>query len=169
MSQIDPGASTGLRHERAGDGHVYIGEVGRATRAYGSAIDGYLDAQEYEAAINACRKLIRIAPTVVRTHFTLAYLLLGQGRQAEAAAALERYVDAVQRTGHHPFAVPRLSLVAHTSDDAALQGMVADLLQRLGARGEAERVRASAGTWSPDGDGVRERWERLLEVALRDP
>ena len=146
--------------ESEGDALVYGGDSSRAKVEYGRAIDAFVEAREFDDAIRTCRKLIRIGPDVVRTHFTLAYLLIGRRATEEVALALRDYLDAVRREGVESFAGPRLALLAYVTDDAKLQAMIGEMLVAIRA---AERV--------PDLGNPRdvsERWERLLPIVLKD-
>jgi Flp pilus assembly protein TadD len=105
-------AITGLDFEGLGDEEVYLGDLSAAKRGYGRAIDIYLAERNYGAAIRTCRKLIRLAPDVVRTRFTLAYLLVGQGHFEEATVAVKEYEAAVRLSGTDSYAWPLLTLLA---------------------------------------------------------
>lgn len=105
-------------YEALGDEEVYAGTLAYAKQRYGAAIDEYLRESNYEAAIRTCQKLIRVAPDVVRTHYTLAYLLVGEGRTAEAVAALNRYGAAVESSGAVGYAWTLLTLLAQVTDDS---------------------------------------------------
>lgn len=163
-----PSATLGQEFERHGDERVYEGDLRSAEIGYGKAIDAYLDARLYDAAIRTCRKLIRLSPNVVRTHYTLLYLLTGQGRVGETIGVLRDYVAAVQAGGRHDHAIPLLVLLMHVTDDVRLREETARGLAELGATSAGERALASAGALDRAGIlASRDRWERLLRAALQ--
>lgn len=143
----------------AADALLYEGEVEQAKVRYGRAIDAFLDAGRYEAAMRTCRTLIRIAPDVVRTRYTLGYLLVGCGSPEEAEAVLWKYVRAVQKTRAEAYAVPRLGLLAHVTEDPALCAEIGAMLRELGTESDAEQ---GLGWANP-----RERWAGVLPIVLR--
>ena len=157
--------------EEAGDESVYESAIEEAKVNYGWAIDAFLEARAFEEAIRICRKLIRLSPDVVRTRFTLLFLLVGLARYEEALVALDDYVRVVQASGTRSFAVPRLQLLAHVTQDATTSARIETILAGLGA----EQLGYSAPTTrehlaiEPTSEAERaERWETLLPIALRD-
>lgn len=165
-------ALLGQQLEQRGDAEVYVGDLAYAKVRYGRAIDAYLEARYFEAAIRTCRKLIRLAPDVVRTHYTLAYLLIGDGDFAGAEEVLRDYHDAVAATSTHGYAVPRLRLLAHVTGEPALRARISRILRDLAQAPEPGQP-APPPEPEPDPQPVPDaelqaRWERLLPVALRD-
>jgi tetratricopeptide (TPR) repeat protein len=156
--------------EAAGDESVYESAIEEAKVNYGWAIDSFLEARAFEEAIRICRKLIRLSPDVVRTRFTLLFLLVGLGRYAEARPALEEYVRVVQETGTRSFAIPRLQLLAHVTEDPETNARIESILLGLGAEqlGYAVHTRDPAAAEAMSGAERVERWETLLPIALRD-
>src|SRR5690606_14991448 len=116
-SQGEPPLERAQSFEAAGDECVYASRIEEAKVSYGWAIDAYLESRAYEEAIRICRKLIRLWPEVVRTRYTLLFLLVGLGRDEEARSALAEYVQVVQASGTRSFAIPRLQLLAHVTQD----------------------------------------------------
>ncbi len=156
--------------ETAGDESVYASAIEEAKVNYGWAIDAFLDARAFEEAIRICRKLIRLSPDVVRTRFTLLFLLVGLGRYEEARPALEEYVRVVQQSGTRSFAIPRLQLLAHVTEDPETNARIEEILLGLGAEqlGYSVHTRDHLAA-EPVSDPERvERWETLLPIALRD-
>lgn len=158
------------RFEAAGDECVYASDLEEAKVNYGWAIDTFLDARAFEEAIRICRKLIRIAPDVVRTRYTLLFLLVGLGRYDEARPALDDYLQVVQATGTRSFAIPRLQLLAHVTDDAATIAHIDSILRGLGAEQMGYTVHGPEHQPPEPATGVDrvERWATLLPIALRD-
>ena len=155
--------------EAAADARVYESEVEDAKVNYGWAIDTFLEERAFEEAIRICRKLIRLAPDVVRTRYTLLFLLIGLGRFEEALPALEEYVEVVRKSGTRSYAVPRLQLLAHVTDDARTSSRIVEILRRFGV-GDAEEHAEGRGTTAdlPSEEERLQRWETLLPIALRD-
>lgn len=158
------------RFEAAGDECVYANDVHQAKVNYGWAIDSFLEARAYDESIRICRKLIRIAPDVVRTRYTLLFLLVGLGRYSEARPALDDYLRVVQQTGTRSFAIPRLQLLAHATDDPDTIAHIEEILRGLGAEQMGFTLRGSEQAAPPGSPGSEsiERWETLLPIALRD-
>jgi tetratricopeptide (TPR) repeat protein len=156
--------------EAAGDESVYESAIEEAKVTYGWAIDTFLEARAFEEAIRICRKLIRLSPDVVRTRFTLLFLLVGLGRYEEARLALEEYVRVVQQTGTRSFAIPRLQLLAHVTEDPETNARIEAILIGLGAEqlGYAVHTRDHLSAEAVSSAERVERWETLLPIALRD-
>lgn len=157
--------------EEAGDERVYESAIEDAKVNYGWAIDAFLEARAFEEAIRICRKLIRLSPDVVRTRFTLLFLLVGLARYDEARAALHEYVRVVISSGTRSFAIPRLQLLAHVTDDAETMALIDSILAELGAEQLGYTLHLSRD--DPDSEAHSaservERWETLLPIALRD-
>lgn len=156
--------------EAAGDESVYESAIEEAKVNYGWAIDTFLEARAFDEAIRICRKLIRLSPGVVRTRYTLLFLLVGLGRYDEARPALEEYVRVVQATGTRSFAIPRLQLLAHVTEDPETNARIESILVGLGAEqlGYAVHSRDQLAGEPVSGAERVERWETLLPIALRD-
>ena len=147
--------------EREGDAAVYDGEMATAKSCYGQAIDAYLDAGDFEAAVKTCRKVIRVSPEVARARFTLSFLLIGQGELEEARQQLLGYADAVRAADAGGFAIPRLRLLAHATSDGETRALIQSLIEDL------------SGTTAPVVEHTAEfdaatRWETVLDTVLRD-
>lgn len=154
--------------EAAADALVYRSEVEEAKINYGGAIDAFLEGRDFEEAIRICRKLIRLAPEVVRTRFTLLFLLVGRSRYEEARQALDEYVELVRRSGTRSYAVPRLQLLAHVTDDPDTSARIVASLERFGLGEAGEQVHATAADTTASEEDRMHRWETLLPIALRD-
>lgn len=157
--------------EEAGDGRVYESAIEDAKVNYGWAIDAFLEARAFEEAIRICRKLIRLSSDVVRTRYTLLFLLVGLGRYEEARAALDEYVRVVISSGTRSFAIPRLQLLAHVTDDAETTALIDSILSDLGAEQPGYDLHLSRADTAGEAYSASERverWETLLPIALRD-
>ena len=151
---------------RAGDVAASSGDLPRALRLWGLAIDGYLESSRPDAAAAACRKVIRQDPTVVRAHRTLTLLAIGHGRLDEAATNLRSYVAAATAAGSVGLAVKQLRLMARICPDAEFSRIVAQALRELGDAAGGLRNQAAGnpviGSPSPD---PQERWAAILRAA----
>ncbi|HEX6923945.1 MAG TPA: hypothetical protein VF167_00840 [Longimicrobiaceae bacterium] len=167
--QTSPPLERARAFELAGDECVYDSRIEQAKVSYGWAIDAFLDARSFEEAMRICRKLIRLSPDVVRTRYTLLFLLIGLERYEEARSELLEYARVVRESGTRSFAIPRLQLLAHVTDDPETLQLLESLLSELGAEqlGYSTHLRET-GSPSPSGADRRERWETLLPIALRD-
>lgn len=165
-------AGKGVRGEQfefTADQEVYNGNLASAKQCYGDAIDAYLSEQRYDAAIRTCRKLIRLAPDVVRTHFTLAYLLVGQRRYEGAAEAVSEYEAAVRSSGAESYARPLLTLLAYVTEDEGVRARIRRILSSIGPLGAEVTPATFEATLcevSGTASAIQERWERLLPIAL---
>lgn len=159
----------GREMESRGDAEVYAGDLESAKRRYGLAIDHYVEQRDYNSAIRTCRKLIRLAPDVVRTLYTLAYLLVGEGRFEEAEEALNVYATAVEDSGAESYARSLLTLLAYVTDDLRVRHRVGEILTAIGPLGEAVGWAADEAIASDSAPATppHERWEQLLPIALR--
>lgn len=143
-----------------------------AAPLYGVAIDALLEAEAYEEATRVARKVLRVAPQTVRVRFTLAFLLVGTGDLTEAKEVVTDYATVVRATGTEGFAIPRLILLAHASDDSPFRELVVRVLSFLGATDSQIRActtttSSSEASLSP-GVESKARWHRLLQIAVRD-
>jgi tetratricopeptide (TPR) repeat protein len=155
--------------ERSGDEAVYDGDLLLAKQLYGAAIDAYLAGHAYDAAIGTCRKLLRLAPDAVRTHFTLAYLLVGKGEYEDAVAALEAYGDALCNAEANSYARSLLTLLSYVTDHPRVRSVIERILAEIGPLGEPEpALLPDSEPLAEAGSTEFERWERLLPIALRD-
>lgn len=143
-----------------GDAYVYRGDITRAKESYGSAIDGYLQSRDFAAAIELCRKLIRLAPDVARARYTLAFLLIGRGELQEARSLVAEYGEVVQRADAANFAIPRLQLLSQTTEDELTRMLIDRVIVDLGG---STIPAVSSRTLN-----TKKAWERLLNTVLRD-
>ena len=83
----------------AGDMCFDAGARERALGYYGRAIDVLLEANQIEAAVSVCRKIVRLTPEVVRARCTLAWMALGQGLIQEARQRIADYARSASNAG----------------------------------------------------------------------
>ncbi|HEU5208558.1 MAG TPA: hypothetical protein VFU06_04020 [Longimicrobiales bacterium] len=167
------GPGDGAPFAQAGDLALSGGQRQRALEYYGRAIDTYLSGSRYDAAAAVCRRVLRIAPRAVRTRATLAWIALGRGVHANARREIEEYVRAALRAGEEQRAARQLSLMAQATLDPDLRRIIAELLGRLGAVKEAERVISDMSETSlrrmPSAAEQEQVWAQVLQAALMGP
>ena len=133
------------------------------------AIDGYLVSRP-DAAAAACRKVLRHAPGVVRTHRTLTLLSIGLGNLDEAMAHLRDYVTAAQQAERPDLAVQQLRRVARIAKDERFARRVAEFLVELGdARGGAKMLAEAATFVELGAVNPHDRWAAVLRAAQISP
>lgn len=157
-----------------GDLYIRDGDRDRALSCYGRAIDTHLETGRYNAARALCRKVIIVAPEVVRAHCTLAFLALGEDRIADAEREIGDYVRAARRAGRSDLAARQLRLMANATDDQDIRLALARQLAELGdIRGSNEVFSAvyaeRTGLRSAPRENQRERWARMLRIAVTGP
>lgn len=167
-------AYRGQAHNRAGDVAASAGDVSRALRYWGQAIDEYLEVARPEAAAAICRKVIRQAPGVVRARRTLALLAIGQGYLTEALEQVEAYVAAAVAADQEELAVKQLRLMGEATWSTRFRRRVAELLAELGdADASAYVARALPLTHEAEDGAIpaadHDRWSTILRVALMPP
>jgi hypothetical protein len=167
-----PGAGAGPLNQ-AGDLLLAAGDVMGAVELYGRAVDALVEADRFEAGMALCKKIIRTVPQVVRARCTLAWLAIGAGFTAEAAARVGDYVTAAELAGREALAqlhVRRMGQVAemhelriilgeyllYLGDDAAANEMFGEVFaeRNLGGRREVTMER---------------RWHDVRMAALLGP
>lgn len=105
----------------------------RAMQAFGMAIDSLTECDRLDAAIAQCRRILRLSPSVVRARCTLTFLLAERGDVEEAAAEMERYVEAARRAGVTEIAVRRLRLLSAHPTASRIASAVDRAFVALGA------------------------------------
>jgi hypothetical protein len=151
---------------RAGDLCARNQQRQKALHYFGRAVDAYLQAAYYDAAVAMCRKIIRFEPGVVRAHCTLAMLAVGNRLLGDAEQEIDAYVHAVHRTGTRHLAIPRLRLMAQATVNARVRRRIAEHLRVLGDESGAEVVFAALERPEESRVDDAQQWERLLRVAL---
>jgi tetratricopeptide (TPR) repeat protein len=71
----------------------------RALHYYELAINMYITADQYEHAIDMCKKLIALTAQTVHVGYTLAWLTATRGLISEAKLAIEEYVRVADAAG----------------------------------------------------------------------
>lgn len=139
------------------------GDPRKALQQFGRAIDEYLETAHYNAAIDLCRRVIRLAPQAVRTRGTLAFLLLGQ-ECPSAEAELAAYVDAAREADTTDFAIQMLHMMGTATEDQQIRQLIHHHLLELGDIDSATEVLvdASSRPGAAPGENTRERWLKLL-------
>lgn len=169
-----------LLYSRAGDICANAGDRGRALRYYGGAIDAFLEVGYYDSAAAVCRRVIELAPRVVRARGTLAFLALGEGLQylpfhgrleENARTAIGDYVEAARKVGVEHLVVKRLAIMADVTDNAQVREMIGSYLLELGDAQVADRVlgdvyaeRNQVG--KPREGDQRKRWAVALQTSV---
>lgn len=170
-----PDPTQGQLLNRAGDLCVRAGLRRQAMEYYGRAVDAYLRAGYHDAAAALCRKLIRVAPDVVRAHCTLAFLSIGNEQDGDAQRKIGEYVRAARATRTEKLAISRLHLMAEATDSQVVKWTIAEHLEELHDTLGSHRILTSlaaieAGLQRPvPAADPAERWEHLLQAALTDP
>lgn len=168
-------AYQGQHFNRAGDLCLEAGDVGKALRYWGEAIDAYLGGARPEAAAAVCRKAIRHAPNVVRARRTLALLAIGQGHMEEALEQLEEYVRSAVAANQTELAVKQLRLMGEATWSGRFRHRVALLLTELGDVEAARHVARplpeveKGPEEGPIPAEAHDRWATILRVALMPP
>ena len=150
---------------RAGDQCAAMaGREKLAVSYYGRSINCYIEAGMYGPAAVLCRKLISFSPEVVRAHCTLAVLALLDRQSGDAAREIDQYVRAARRSRTERLAIPRLRMMAETTEEPALRHVLVDALRSLGDMDGANQVLRGMVAVAP-----AEREARLVHVATLDP
>lgn len=172
--EFAPPASRAHFYIRLGHLAMRAEERSRALRYYGRAIDAYLETGYHGAAAALCRKVIAMAPEVVRARGTLAFLTVGFGSPAEAERAIAEYVCAARRAGTEATLTVRLRAMATATADPEIRLTLGRHLNELGDHTGANPV---FGAVFAEQRGIRrapreraaERWADLLRTVIADP
>ena len=171
-ARAEPGTAAHLLN-RAGDLCLGAGDKPRALAYYGQAIDANLRGRRFEAAVGMCHKLLRVAPTAVRTRCTLSWLALGRGDLGEIVEEVGEYVNAAVATGEQDRAAHHLVRMAAASHDGRIHELLAAHLERLGrpaAAADVRRaVRVPGAPTRPLGEAAKtELWDTVVDGALTE-
>lgn len=165
LRKVGQGRDSARLANRAGDLYLVKGERERALQRYGTAIDNYLHAGEYDNAMAVCRKIIRVVPEVIRTRRTLAWLCLGKGFLEIAREHIDAYVQASREAELHSLAVQQLLLMAQFVDREDFRLFLVEKLEELGEHAAAESVRKGHAK-----DAVRNAgWSAVVFAAMLTP
>lgn len=141
----------------------------RSLSYYGRAIDVYVAAQEFEAAVNMCRKIVRLTPEVVRARCTLAWMALGRGLMHEARMRIAEYAEAASVAGKEGAAAHHLRLMTEVAENQEVLESLAEALLQVGDDAGANRAYGAALGRAPLRrirlpDAPDERWATVLEL-----
>jgi hypothetical protein len=160
---------------QAGDACERAGEVALALEYYGQAIDANVKADRFTPAMALCRKVMRVAPNVVRARCTLAWLAIGNGFERDAITLLGEYVSAAQRARCGALAVAQLRRMSEVATGAELRLALEAHLRALGDDATADRLAAESlaacADTSQNGDASvsNARWTTARRGALLGP
>ncbi len=173
MSAIDaaPRDARAPLFNRLGDLYLKAADERQAIKAFGMAVDTYLENGHFDPAAALCRRMIALSPNIVRARCTLAFLSLSKGLVADAETEIEGYVRAARKSGTDELAVARLRMMADATDDheirLALGTQLADLGDVQGSDAVFGAVYAERnGLRSLPQEDQRERWARLLRTTI---
>lgn len=164
-------------YNQAADLCQKAGDIAGAKAYSGRAIDAYLEAGYFGAAAAMCRKLIRLAPDVIRARATLAVLYLGKKLVEDSAFEVELvddYIRAARQEGDDRILIHRLRVMAHATTNQELRVLIAQRLLQLGDDEAGRKIlhtiyREINGLIEPAQLDPSEQWERLQHAALMTP
>jgi tetratricopeptide (TPR) repeat protein len=153
----------------AGDLCFDSGSRERALSYYGRAIDVHLAAEQADAAVGVCRKIVRLTPEVVRARCTLAWISLGRGLMREAKERIADYASAASAAGQEETATRHLRLMTDVSDHQEVLESLADALMQLGDDVGADRAFGAAFGHPAAGSAIlpqepQQRWATVLKL-----
>jgi len=171
-SMIPGAGATYLNH--AGDLCLRAGEDGLALEYFGQAIDAHVKADRFAPAMALCRKVLRIAPAVVRARCTLTWLAIGNGFEGDACTLLESYVLSAERAGRERLALSQLKRMGDIATGEELRFAVGDRMLTLGDERAADHLfglalAARNGKYRPMTAAVDDRWSTARRAALLGP
>jgi PAS domain S-box-containing protein len=157
---------------RAGELCVEAGQRERALRYFGRAVDSFLEAGDETAAERTCRRIVAIAPSVVRARRTLAILAIGRGDTDVAVERVGDYVRAAMEARQAEVAIRQLRTMVSISREPVLHDfLVRELAQLTGASTASDldvavNTEAAGPTDLATDEGFR---ARVLRAALAPP
>ena len=167
-----PGAAAAPLNQ-AGDLLLTIGDVHGAMQMYGRAVDALVEADRFEAGMALCKKIIRTAPKVVRARCTLAWLAIGAGFTAEAAARVGDYVTAAELAGREALAQLHVRRMGDVTELHDLRILLGEYLLYLGDEVAANsvfgEVFAERNAGGRRAISVERRWHDVRTAALLGP
>lgn len=128
----------------AGDLCFDAGLKERTLSFYGRAIDVHVAAEQLDAAVAVCRKIVRLTPEVVRARCTLAWMALGRGLIQEARDRIGDYARAASSAGQADRARQHLRLMSEVSENQEVLETLAEALLELGDAAGANRAYGAA-------------------------
>lgn len=167
-----PGASAGPLNQ-AGDLLLAAGDVRGAVEMYGRAVDALVEADRFEAGMALCKKIIRTVPQVVRARCTLAWLAIGAGFTAEAAARVGDYVTAAELAGREALALLHVRRMGEVAEMHELRIILGEYLLYLGddmaANDMFGEVFAERNMGGRREVPIERRWQDVRTAALLGP
>jgi hypothetical protein len=167
-----PGTAAGPFNQ-AGDLLLAAGDIMGAVEFYGRAVDALVEADRFEAGMALCKKIIRTTPRVVRARCTLAWLAIGAGFTAEAAARVGDYVTAAELAGREALAQLHLRRMGAVAEMHELRMILGEYLLYLGDDRAANDVFGEVFLERNRGDrrtvNLEERFENVRVAALLGP
>jgi hypothetical protein len=144
----------------------------RALSYFGRSIDVYLAAEQPEAAVGVCRKIVRLTPEVVRARCTLAWISLGRGLIEEAKQRIADYAAAASEAGQEETASLHLRLMTDVSANVDVLEALAEALMTLGDGAGANRAFGAAlghgQTCAELPEEPAQRWTTVLKLLSGD-
>lgn len=156
----------------AGDLCFDAGLRERALSYFGRSIDVYLAAEQPEAAVGVCRKIVRLTPEVVRARCTLAWISLGRGLIQEARQRIQDYATAAVDANQREAATHHLRLMTDVAANVEVLETLAEALMQLGDDAGADHAfgvawgHAMAGSSLPE--EPTQRWTTVLRLLSGD-
>ncbi len=169
LSETEPGSREWARGlHRMADLQIAAGAREEGLQFYGQSIDAHMELGEFDAATAICRKVLRLAPKVVRARCTLAWLSLGKGLLEMAREHLEEYVRAAREADRSAMAAQHLRLMAQYVTDPAFRGFLAEKLRELDDDEGARRIESQPAS---DGESRPQQvtWDPVVFAALLTP
>jgi hypothetical protein len=167
-----PGAAAGPLNQ-AGDLLLAAGNAGGAVEMYGQAVDVLVEADRFEAGMALCKKIVRTVPQVVRARCTLAWLTIGAGFTAEAAARIGDYINAAEFAGREELALQHVRLMGEVAEMHELRMVLGEYLLYLGDDRASNDVFGSVFTERNTGRqrdiDLEQRWRAVRMAALQGP
>jgi hypothetical protein len=140
----------------------------RALAYFGRAIDVHLAAEQIDAAVAVCRKIVRLTPEVVRARCTLAWMALGQGLIEEARLRIADYARAAASAGQEQTASRHLRLMTDVAVNQEVLQSLAEALLEIGDDIGANRAFGAAMGHRENVTGTTMdpavRWSTVLRV-----
>jgi hypothetical protein len=151
----------------AGDICFDSGARERALAYFGRAIDVHLAAEQIDAAVAVCRKIVRLTPEVVRARCTLAWMALGQGLIEEASQRISDYARAAATAGQEQTASRHLRLMTDVAMNQEVLQSLAEALLEIGDDVGANRAFGAAMGHRDNSSTAMDpavRWSTVLRV-----
>jgi hypothetical protein len=152
----------------AGDICFDRGSRERALSYFGRAIDVHLGAEQIDAAVGVCRKIVRLTPEVVRARCTLAWMALGRGLIEEARQRIGEYARAAASAGQEETASRHLRLMTDVAANQEVLQCLAEALLEIGDDVGANRAFGAAMSHAngkaPSRMDPDLRWSTVLRV-----